>query len=709
MSIATSSIDFESAVASNSTGTFVVVATSQGGGADGDGFGLSARVFGSNGVASTARFQVNTTTAGTQFRPDVAMDASGNFVVVWQGGDDGGIGQDSDGSVGIYGQRFNGLGQKIGSEFQTHNFITGDQVRPAVAMAPDGRFVVVWQDNFGLDTGSSGIFGRLYNADGTANGAEFQINGSQTLFDYLGDQTDPDVAMDASGNFAVTWHNFGTALRLRRFTAAGVSTTNEVDVILNPSNLARLPRIGMDADGDVVVAWEQFNRDGDGFSNRNIYARRYSTNLTPQPLGPDFLVNSTTTSDQEQAAVAMAPGGNFLLSWQSADQDGSLDGIFAQLYNSDGTAAGSEFRVNSTTSNDQRQPEIAFGSDTQAVVTWYGLGVGNPLDVYHQRYSVTAPVIPDDTTVSVDGQNRLLITDTGTVTNDRLTLTLNIAGDVVIVDPNARLGTEIAGAVLSPDAHTLTVPRNRFGTFVQADLRGGFDEFDSSQLTIQTRVFAGAGNDLIRTGPLNDSVNAGSGNDTVYAGNGDDTIKGSDGNDTVFGGNGLDSISGDAGNDRLFGEGGYDTISGGAGDDFVRGGRGEDLLTGDDGNDTLIGDEHDDTLFGGVGNDSLLSGGGNDRVFGDAGADFIRGEAGNDQLFGGDDSDTILGDSGNDLLRGGNGNDSIEGGSGSDTVHGDSGADTIDVEESPNPDGIDTIVNVEVSDTIFKDPDDLII
>jgi Ca2+-binding RTX toxin-like protein len=689
VSIATASVlDVDPAVASNSAGAFVMVDYTHGG--DGSGFALAARVFSANGVATTAQFQVNTTTVGSQWQPDVAMAADGSFVVVWQNHGN------SDGQADIFARRYNAAGQPLSGEFQVNVFTTSDQINPKIAMAPDGRFVVIWEDTFGLDTDASGIFGRFYLANGTAVGGDFQINGQQTNSDFIGSQIDPDVAMDASGRFAVIWNgpisSGGKGIKLRRFTAAGASTTNEVVVTTNPGNVLfpspSQGRVGIDADGDVVVAWEEGGLDGDSFLERNIYARRYNSNLTPQPVSDTFRVNTTVTSDQEQAAVALSPNGDFLISWQSTHPADGFDDVFAQFYNADGTTSGSELRVNTTTSRDQRRPDIAFSSSTRAIVTWYGLGVGaTGLDIYHQRYDVSVPPPPaDDTTVSVDAQNRLLITDTGTTTNDQLTVTLNMSGDVVITDPNARLGTAIAGAVLSADAHTLTVPRSSFGPFVQADLRDGDDEFDSSQLVIQARVFAGSGNDLILTGALADSVDAGAGNDTVSTGAG---------NDTANGGNGADSID-------------------------IRGGSGNDLLNGNAGFDTLFGDDHDDELNGGTQNDALFGGSGNDDISGDAGDDRIfadgddtaSGGTGDDSIRGGQGADILRGNNDSDTLHGDQQNDTLEGGASDDTMTGGLGADLYltagndqinsDSDDSTQfPQAVDTTISIDGSGNLL--------
>ena len=52
----------------------------------------------------------------------------------------------------------------------------------------------------------------------------------------------------------------------------------------------------------------------------------------------------------------MDGSGNFVVAWQSDGQDGSGNGIYAQRYDSSGSAVGSEFLVNTYTTSAQGDP-----------------------------------------------------------------------------------------------------------------------------------------------------------------------------------------------------------------------------------------------------------------------------------------------------------------------------------------------------------------
>ena len=70
-------------------------------------------------------------------------------------------------------------------------------------------------------------------------------------------------------------------------------------------------------------------------------------------VGFETRVNSTTSSDQANSAVASDPAGDTVIVWQSPDQDGSGFGVYAQRYNAAGVVLGSEFRVNTYTTGVQ--------------------------------------------------------------------------------------------------------------------------------------------------------------------------------------------------------------------------------------------------------------------------------------------------------------------------------------------------------------------
>ncbi len=99
------------------------------------------------GTARADDVQVNTFTSDSQLHSSVAMDADGDFVVVWDNtyGPGGGLYY-----TYIQGQRYASDGSTAGGEFQVNTYTTSLQFYPSVAMDADGDFVVVWS-SFGSD------------------------------------------------------------------------------------------------------------------------------------------------------------------------------------------------------------------------------------------------------------------------------------------------------------------------------------------------------------------------------------------------------------------------------------------------------------------------------------------------------------------------------------------------------------------------------
>jgi len=139
----------------------------------------------------------------------------------------------------------------------------------------------------------------------------------------------------------------------------------------------------MDANGDFVISWESYYGDlGDSYYS--IHAQRY--NALGETQGSEFQVNSYTTGEQKQPAVGMDSDGNFVISWHSYGQDEDYFGVFAQRYNSNGNAQGSEFHVNTYTTMSQTKPAVAMDEDGDFIITWTGHYYTYGGGIFAQRY-----------------------------------------------------------------------------------------------------------------------------------------------------------------------------------------------------------------------------------------------------------------------------------------------------------------------------------
>ncbi len=376
------------AVAMDADGDYVITWSSQN--QDNSSFGVYAQRFNTAGVAQGGEFRVNTATVSVQLRSTVAMDADGDFVIAWQSRD-----QPDAGYWGVYAQRYSATGVPKGIEFRVNSNTTNSQSSPSIAMDADGDFVVTWM-SLGQDGSEYGVYAQRYNAAGLGQGSEFRVNTTTT-----GEQLDPTVAMDADGDFVITWiskdqdgSDFG--VYAQRYNAAGVAQGGEFQVNTTTLGIQRYSTVAMDADGDFVVTWTSEYQDG---SSTGIYAKRY--NAAGGAQGGEFRVNTTTANLQEKSAVAMDENGVFVVTWTGDLQDGSGYGVYAQRYNAAGIAQGGEFQVNTIVAGDQRHSTVATDADGEFVVVWQS-NDDSQEGVYARRYQPNIrPVLTSPTAITL--------------------------------------------------------------------------------------------------------------------------------------------------------------------------------------------------------------------------------------------------------------------------------------------------------------------
>jgi hypothetical protein len=94
----------------------------------------------------------------------------------------------------------------------------------------------------------------------------------------------------------------------------------------------------------------------------------------PYTAGPEFQVNSFTPGDQEIAAVAAAPAGEFAVAWMSYRSGASGWDVAARRYDREGNTRGGEFSVNARTAGFQGWPAVAAGPGGGFVVVWKSSG-----------------------------------------------------------------------------------------------------------------------------------------------------------------------------------------------------------------------------------------------------------------------------------------------------------------------------------------------
>jgi len=189
---------------------------------------------------------------------------------------------------------------KLGNEFSANGITAGGEFFSSVASFSDGSYVVAYTDTSYSDgEENAGIRARIFNKDGTPAGNDIHVNTTVTGGQYL-----PQIAVLANGDFVITWNDEGAT--------------------------------GGDTSGDAVRA-QIFHHDG-------------------TKVGGEFIVNTSTTGDQENSSVTALANGGFVVTWQDGSKSGgdaSGLSVKAQLFDAGGHKVGGEFLVNTQTKNDQ--------------------------------------------------------------------------------------------------------------------------------------------------------------------------------------------------------------------------------------------------------------------------------------------------------------------------------------------------------------------
>jgi len=374
---------------------------------DGHGQGIAGLALDSNFNPVGSPFRVNQIVGGDQSRTQIALLQGGGAVIVWQGG--------AAGRENIY-ARF------ISS---SNTWLTGDVLlnsakgefhkAPAVAALGNGNAVVVWGSYNQQTSGSmQDIYGQVLSPTGQKVGAEFLVN-QYTPYN----QRSPGVAALSSGGFMVVWVSEqqrvvadGSASNVV-FQALGPSSdvyarvygvngaligvnTNEFRVNTG-SNPCATPIVATAADGSALVVWAE--KDMVVHTNGwDVLARPIAAGGVT--LGAVRQVNTYKVGDQFAPRVAANAGSVFVV-WTSLGQDGSWEGVYGQFLQFDGTAVGTEIRLNSTTVGRQIQPAVAGDGSARFLGLWACYAnASSSVDLFAQRYA-SAGYTPGATVANV--------------------------------------------------------------------------------------------------------------------------------------------------------------------------------------------------------------------------------------------------------------------------------------------------------------------
>jgi hypothetical protein len=261
----------------------------------------------------------------------------------------------------------------LGNEVLVNTTTRNHQLHSDNASAANGLSVVVWED--GYSSTDHDIRAQMYNADGSKRGSEIVVENSAWY------DSDPSVAIDATGNFVVAWsqqksqQNMSTTdVVARRFDSTGAPRGGTFTITASPdpsSWKGTHPDVASDPDGNFVVAYTHtdfFTLDTD------VYAQRYNSNATLLQTIP---VATHLGQGENSPSVAVSRNGRFDIGYATSagnvnlNRYSSVGGLLGQGVVAVGSA-----------------PSVAMDDGGNAVVAYQRL-IGSNYDIKATRVNST--------------------------------------------------------------------------------------------------------------------------------------------------------------------------------------------------------------------------------------------------------------------------------------------------------------------------------
>ncbi len=283
-----------------------------------------------------------------------------------------------------------------GDEFQANTETLYGQEAPVVKAFSDGSYIAAWHSS-GQDGSYHSIHAQRYFADGTKDGVEFQVNTETTS-----SQSSPTIIILNDDKCVIAWSSFFQdtsffGVYAQMYDANGNTLGSEFQVNTWTIFSQHSPDGTALSNGGFVLTWMSFLQDGSGYG---VYAQRYDAN--GNAVGSEYQVN-TTTSGSQTSPSATATTTGYLIVWASYLQDGSGFGIFGQFYDLNGNPLGGEFQINTTTVYSQRSPCAITLADGTIVVIWSSNWQdGSEYGIFGQRYDINGNPIGGEFQISTE-------------------------------------------------------------------------------------------------------------------------------------------------------------------------------------------------------------------------------------------------------------------------------------------------------------------
>jgi hypothetical protein len=336
-------------VAIDAQGNAIVVWVSETGADPNKPHAIYGRRYDSQGNPIGAEFQISTPSPGSDYdpvftdadyyQPSVAVDAAGNFIVIWLSERINTVGSGLSIGREIFARRFNAQGAASGSQFQ---IVSGKLPPlpllnyPTVAANANGDSVAAWNEYYVPGGNGNGRIGIQLYKKGSPGGSPIYIEGTPQVRGLK-------AGIDAAGNTTVALN-----ARFSNFSndgAISIQHNNQTLVQIAPTQSSNFD-LAVAPDGSYALAYE----------DSGIKVQRYDSQGAYQGV--------TGLGPGSNPSIAIGADGNFTVAWANNGD------IYSNSFDKKGTVTQAASRINTYIQETQDHPAVAVNANGSTVISW---------------------------------------------------------------------------------------------------------------------------------------------------------------------------------------------------------------------------------------------------------------------------------------------------------------------------------------------------
>lgn len=291
----------------------------------------------------------------------IKMDSNGNYIIAYvkQSNDSRGKPQ-----YDLYFSKYSNTGKTINSDIKINVPSDSNKKRINISIDPSGNFMICWYNEKNADGQGEGIYAQYYDSNASAISNVLKVaNTSSTYLELLSNEV-IKVIVDESGNYNILWSDSGIFSKKYNYKGAIIASEKKLQNIYSLDLIQSNNKyLNLDSTSEIIGSSYSL----DGIKEKTFQVNTYITDIQSNPKIKPF-------------------NNGFITTWQSQYQDGSYNGIYAQIFDSNYNKIGSEFLVNTTTQENQINPNIAIGKDGSFIISWISYA-SNGIGTYAQRFN----------------------------------------------------------------------------------------------------------------------------------------------------------------------------------------------------------------------------------------------------------------------------------------------------------------------------------